>query len=131
MPKHSKPCSDCPWRRDAPVGHWHPDHFEQIWHGCQDDGMEIMLCHKAAKLPEAERKNLPCRGWILVMGFAAIGVRLLMSIGRITPSELEPTPKCPELYESFEAMVLAQGLEPPPRNKYVPLHLRRDRGTTG
>jgi hypothetical protein len=46
-----QPCSNCPWRRDAPSQHWDPQHFKDIWHNCQDDGMSQMLCHLAGDLP--------------------------------------------------------------------------------
>ncbi|MDE2101718.1 MAG: hypothetical protein KGL39_31015 [Patescibacteria group bacterium] len=114
----SSPCNDCPWRRDAPPGHWHPDHFDSIWAGCQDDGLSVMLCHKAAKLPEAERDNLPCRGWLLVMGCDAIGVRLLLLKGKIAPADLKPARGCPPLYATFEEMLRANGVEPGRRNRY-------------
>jgi hypothetical protein len=87
--KVRRPCSNCPWRVDAPRGHWDPQHFVDVWRNCQDDGMNVMLCHKATALPAAERDDVPCQGWIRVMGFGAIGVRLLALQDKVTIDEVE------------------------------------------
>lgn len=115
----STPCNDCPWRKDAPPGHWHPDHFRDIYRTCQDDGVGLMLCHKAAALPPGpKRDGLFCRGWVLVMGGAAIGVRLALLRGIVSTGDLDPAPNGPDLYETFDAMMRANGVVPPPRNNH-------------
>lgn len=45
--KLRRPCENCPWRVDAPRGYWDPQHFVDIFRNCQDDGLNIMLCHKS------------------------------------------------------------------------------------
>lgn len=114
-----KPCNNCPWRRDAEPGYWDPDHFRDIWSNCQDDGLSVMLCHKATALPEAERGDLVCQGWARVMGYEAIGVRIAVLSGRLDPAEVcnRGTVDGPELYDSFEEMLEANGIEIPDRNK--------------
>jgi hypothetical protein len=113
----SSPCADCPWRKDAPPAHWHDDHFLDIWRECQDDGTHVMLCHKAAKLPPERRSELPCRGWVLVVGTDAVGVRLLLMSGRLKASDLNAAPNCPPLVGSFGEMMKANGVKPPRRNR--------------
>jgi len=113
-----KPCDNCPWRKDAPVGLWHPSHFEDIWTGCQDDGLRTMLCHKATALPEDERGRLPCQGWARVMGLDAIGVRLALINETLTLEEVEDR-DTPPLFESFEDMMEANGIPLPPRNRWT------------
>ncbi len=113
----TRPCSDCPWRKDAPPGYWHPDHFRDIWRNCQDDGLNVMLCHKATKAPESERGKMPCIGWSRVMGFDAIGVRMLVLRGALTEADTAPQPGDPELYASFAEMMRANGIDTPQRNR--------------
>lgn len=121
--KLRRPCADCPWRVDAPREHWDPQHFVDIWKSCQDDGLHIMLCHKSTALPAAERKDIPCQGWIRVMGFTAIGVRLLAMQDRITVEEVEDT-KGPALFPTFAAMMRANKIKLPRRSRATPLRRR-------
>jgi len=117
--KLRRPCSSCPWRVDAPRGHWDPQHFVDVWRSCQDDGTHLMLCHKSSTLPESERKNVPCQGWIRVMGFEAIGVRMLALQERITPEEIEDR-NGPDLFPTFTAMMRANKIRLPRRSKLTP-----------
>jgi len=118
-----RPCQNCPWRKDAPAGHWHPDHFRDIWKGCQDDGFHIMLCHKATALPAHMEKPV-CQGWVRVLGFQAIGVRIAAMTGQITRAEVDDH-EGPSLYASFEEMLRANDLTPTARNRYEPPPKRR------
>lgn len=110
------PCSNCPWRRAARTGHWDPQHFEDIWQHCQDDGLRVMLCHKATALPEAEQAQHPCQGWLRVIGRDAIGVRIALRDGTAQYEEVDDTAR-PDLFGSFEEMLLANGITPSPRNR--------------
>lgn len=114
-----RPCANCPWRIDAPRGYWDPQHFTAIWQNCQDDGANIMLCHKANNLPEEERPRVPCQGWIRVMGFHAIGVRLLALRHQVSPDEITDRGG-PPLFPSFTAMLLANKIPLPQRSRVVP-----------
>lgn len=118
--KLRRPCSSCPWRVDAPRGYWDPQHFVDIWKNCQDDGLHVMLCHKSASLTQTERSNVPCQGWIRVMGFAAIGVRILVMQGQASPEEVKDHAG-PELFPSFAAMLLANKIKLPRRSVQRPL----------
>ena len=100
--KIRRPCSSCPWRVDAPRGYWDPQHFIDIFKNCRDDGLNVMLCHKSIALPEKERGDVPCQGWIRVMGFDAIGVRILVMQGKATRAEVEDRDG-PELFPTFTA----------------------------
>jgi len=111
--KLRRPCENCPWRVDAPRGYWAPDHFESIWENCQDDGMHVMGCHKSSSA-----NFLPCQGWIRVMGFGSIGVRLLAMQGKITAAEVEDD-KGPALFKTFAAMLRANKIRLPKRNTFV------------
>lgn len=111
-----RPCANCPWRKDAPAQYWDPGHFRSIYRNCQDDGTNRMLCHKA-KADAPSLKQPTCQGWVRVMGDRAIGVRIALARGLVTPAETMDT-KGLDLFESFEAMLRANNVEPPPRNVY-------------
>ena len=114
--KLRRACSNCPWRVDAPRGHWDPQHFVDIWNNCQDDGKNIMLCHKSNALPPDERGSLPCQGWIRVMSFEAIGVRILAMQHKITYEEVEDKTG-PKLFPTFAAMLRANKIKLPRRSR--------------
>ena len=119
--KVRRPCDNCPWRVDAPRGYWDPQHFVDIWKNCQDDGGNVMLCHKANNLPGGA-KSLdapPCQGWIRVMGFSAIGVRILVMTGRVSNDEVEDRDG-PKLFKSFAAMLRANKIKLPKRSRWIP-----------
>ncbi len=109
-----RPCANCPWRVDAPRRYWDPTHFQEIWNNCQDDGTNMMACHKST--PE---HRLPCQGWVRVMGFDAIGVRLAVMKGEVLQAEVDDR-KGPALFKSFAAMLKANGIPLPRRNRFVP-----------
>jgi hypothetical protein len=113
--KLRRPCANCPWRVDAPREHWDPQHFVDIWRNCQNDGLHVMLCHKTNALPEAERGNVPCQGWIRVMGCDAIGVRILLMRGKTSFEEVEDRGG-PELFQTFTAMMKANKIRLPKRS---------------
>jgi hypothetical protein len=126
-----KPCDNCPWRKDAPTRYWHPDHFKDIWASCQDDGTNMMLCHKTnEQTPEARKSHrLICQGWLRVMGFDAIGVRLAVIQGYASAEEVNDRKVVPTatLYPSFAAMLEANGITPPRRNRWVRIKTKQPR----
>lgn len=74
-----------------------------------------MMCH--CSTPE---NQMHCWGWIQVVQFDAIGVRLLVMTNQIAEGDVQNS-GVHELYESYDEMLLAQesffpdGL--PPRNR--------------
>ena len=124
--KLRRPCANCPWRVDAPRDYWDPQHFVDIWRNCQDDGLHTMLCHKSNALPQEDRGDIPCQGWIRVMGFDAIGVRILVMRGRVTHEEVEDK-EGPKLFPTFTAMLRANKIPLPRRSQRVATQRRRPR----
>ena len=141
--KLRRPCANCPWRIDAPRNYWDPQHFVDIWRNCQDDGLNTMLCHKSFQstqsqktiakrkpssgqpleatsnvLPKEDRGDIPCQGWIRVMGFDAIGVRLLVLRGQVTFEEVKDKAG-PKLFSTFTAMMRANKIPLPRRSKMI------------
>jgi len=72
-----------------------------------------MGCHKST--PARFR---PCQGWVRVVGFDAIGVRLLAMRGEVTIAEVEDRGG-PKLYTSFAAMLAANKIKLGRRNRAV------------
>ena len=126
-PKLRRSCENCPWRVDAPRGYWDPQHFIDVWKNCQDDGLNTMLCHKSRRglvkesnaLLKKDRGEVPCQGWIRVMGFDAIGVRLLVMRGQVTFKEVEDK-NGPKLFPTFTAMMRANKIKLPRRSRMKP-----------
>lgn len=70
-----------------------------------------MNCHKARSGQE-----IPCQGWVRVMGVEAIGVRILLLRGVINENEIADR-RCVPLFVSFRDMLIANGVQPPERNQ--------------
>ena len=104
------PCENCPWLKDAPREYWDPQHFVDIFRNCQGDSMHVMLCHKANALPVEKRTDLVCQGWVRVLGFDAIGVRLAAMKGKITVEEVND--RSFKLFKSFASMLKANKVKP-------------------
>ena len=109
MPAPSKrsPCSSCPWRKDAKLGLWHDDHYREMADSCQRDGHSRMGCHKSTL-----ENFTVCAGWVLVLGYNAIGVRLGHMQGKFDP-ENDFDAGGLGLYESWEEMAKANGVDTP------------------
>lgn len=118
--KLRRPCTSCPWRVDAPRGYWDPLHFADIWRTCQDDGIATMLCHKSRAISKEGRAEMPCQGWIRIVGFEAIGVRLLVMRGAATIEEVADR-EGPELFPTFAAMLRANKISLPKRSRMMML----------
>lgn len=110
MTQIRQPCVSCPWRLDTPRGYWDPDHFREIWQNCQDDGTHLMACHKSRR-----GRSRICQGWVRVLGYGAIGVRLAVMRGQASIDEVDDR-SGPRLFRSFAAMLRANRVRLPRRN---------------
>lgn len=107
------PCKDCPWRIDAPAGHWHKDEFVNIARTCRGDGLRRMGCHNSS--PD---NPIICMGWVRVEGFDSIGVRLACISGELNPADVNTTTG-PDLFNSIQDMIDAQRPFWKPGNKAI------------
>jgi hypothetical protein len=113
------PCAKCPWRQDAPLNLWPDEELQRMYVACQDDGISVMCCHANRHLPMDDPRVVPCIGWAWVLRFDAIGVRIAVMTERLTVEQIEATDG-PQLYVSFDAMLEANGIALPPRNRVTP-----------
>lgn len=100
-------CGECPWRKDVPTGRFPPERFEALRSSVtQGVGEKMFGCHKS---PEGE--EFACVGYLMSKeSLNNFQVRIALAQGRFDPDKLRA--KAP-LYESFEAMLRANGARGP------------------
>lgn len=108
IPHATRPCAECPWRTDVPVGKFASCRYAALRDTSGAPGREVGLdapmfaCHVSQ-----EGKDRACAGWLAVAGVEHIGIRLAVAMGRLPADTLEPKPGWPDLYESYDAMAEA------------------------
>ncbi len=113
LPHPKRPCADCPFRLDAPVGHFPACRYEALRGtsstpaGHPGFGAPMFACHATP-----EGRETACAGWLAIEGHAHVGVRMAVATGRLDPSSLVPGDDWPELFPSFLAMAEANGVPP-------------------
>jgi hypothetical protein len=110
MSKLLSPCENCPWRKEAStdtIPNFRPAMMQNLLPACSGDGWSIMACHKSTT-----EANVICAGFALVIGFGSIGLRLAAARGAFDPAHYSVGGI--ELHQSFEKMMLANGVEPQP-----------------
>lgn len=107
----SRPCSECPWRRDQPAGRFPPERYEALrgtshcpGRGSAQLGAPLFACHKSS-----EGRDLACAGWLAVEGVGHVAVRLAVAQGRLSGEALRSGPEWPELFSSFGEMAEFNG----------------------
>lgn len=109
-----EPCKTCPYRKDVPVGLWHPDEYSNLAAQDQKEFGSLFGCHATGK-----EKGGPhvCAGWLLDQKSRGIpNLSLRIALIR-SPDEAQPCldevhpPAGVEMYKSIEEMIEAQGFE--------------------
>lgn len=100
-----KPCSDCPWRRDAKIGAFPAEAYRHSAPTSYDQGMSTFACHQAGK-----DKPQTCAGFLLRNAEHSLQVRLDMMMGRYDPSLVSDDGIA--LYDSYREMAVANGVPP-------------------
>lgn len=110
MKAQKHPCSDCPWRRDTPPGQFDACRYDALRSTSGEPGREVSIgapmfaCHNTI-----EGRDAACAGWLAVVGYHHLGVRLAVIMGALDPSALEPGDDWPDLFDTYEEMADAQG----------------------
>lgn len=105
-----RPCSECPWRRDQPLGRFEASRYEELRDtsagpaGSAPLGAPMFACHKSH-----EGADLACAGWLAVEGHGHVAVRLAVAQGRLDADALAAGHDWPQLYDSYEQMAAANG----------------------
>lgn len=98
----TKPCNNCPYRKDAPVSHWHREEFQKVLDADKSEFGTVFECHK--------KNGCVCAGWLTDQDrrrFPSIALRLLLSRTGVGRNILDKLDNNTNLYESIEEMIEA------------------------
>ena len=96
---HAKqPCSECPWRKDQPVGQFRPERFIALASTFYDMAIPVFGCHKSK-----EHSGFACAGAILRCHHNLTLRMNAHSLGDVTDGDHE-------LYEGYREMAVANGV---------------------
>jgi Family of unknown function (DUF6283) len=110
FPHRRFPCAACPWRRDTDPGQFPACRYDALRDTAGRAGAEapigapVFACHKS---PEGREEA--CAGWLAVVGYDHIGIRLAVIQGQLPAEALSPGDGWPELFASYAEMAEAQG----------------------
>ncbi len=99
------PCSECPWRKDQPVGAFPAEAFRHSAATAYDASYNKFACHMSGVA-----KVKSCAGFLLRNADNNIGVRLELIAGSIDLNQV--TDGGLELYASYRDMAVANGVPP-------------------
>lgn len=98
-----EPCAKCPYRKDAPLAFWHPDHFVKLAEDDTKDFGPVYGCHN-------QNGNV-CIGWALDQrrrGLPCFSLRVaMMRDDGLAKQVEEATDGGHEMFKSIKAMVSA------------------------
>jgi hypothetical protein len=100
--KGNKPCENCPYRKDAPVKHWHIGEFAKLLRYDKDNFAPTYMCHK--------NNGCICIGWLIDQDNRRLpNLNLRMSLQRhgITREYLDSLSSPYPMYESIREMIQA------------------------
>jgi hypothetical protein len=103
MCHRSKPCTECPWRLDAPVGAFPAEAYRISAHTAYDMATHTFACHMAGK-----DRPLTCAGFLLRGAQHNLTVRIAKSERRVRTVTRDGV----ALYDSYRAMAEANGVAP-------------------
>lgn len=92
-----KPCSECPWRKDAQPGRFGAEHFRRLANTAYDMNHHVFTCHKSLN-----DKPLVCAGFLL--RGAAHNLTVRMNYGK---ARQEADGGGLELFDSYRQMAIA------------------------
>jgi hypothetical protein len=101
-----KPCRTCPWRKDSETGRFPAEAYRISAITAHDTSLNMFSCHESGT-----GKPAVCAGFLLANSNHNIGVRLDHMSGKLDPRHTGNPDKV-ELYESYRAMAIANGVDP-------------------
>lgn len=107
--KHrTHPCANCPYRKDAPLGLWHEDHYFDV---IESEGSPLGIvfqCHKDGEKPRKERSM--CAGYLLDQkkrGLPSVALRAKVSCDELALKAFKRVRSTVEMFESATKMAIA------------------------
>lgn len=100
-----RPCPQCPWRTDSPLGIFPAEAYRHSATTAYDMAQNVFACHMAGK-----DQPLTCAGFLLRGAMHNLAIRLASIRGRLDLRAV--TDGGVELYASYRAMAIANGVEP-------------------
>jgi hypothetical protein len=94
-----KPCSNCPYRKDAPKAHWDISEFIRLLDTESDQLGTVFGCHK--------NNGTVCAGWMIHQinnNLPSIALRYKLMKMAVTSEELEQFSSPHEMYEDVREM---------------------------
>lgn len=98
----SQPCSNCPYRTDAPLKLWHKSEYEKLLSAENSMMGTVYNCHK--------NNGSICIGWLMKQDeqrFPSIALRILLSRSNISRDYLDGLHSPAPLYKNVKAMIKA------------------------
>lgn len=116
FPHRQYPCNECPFRRDNannPASQFPAERWTELRSTVRDPASKqhpglndpMFGCHKGEPGTDAD---LACAGWLATCGADHVRVRLAVTTGALTGTELAPGENWPQLYESWTEVVTHQ-----------------------
>lgn len=94
-----QPCNNCPYRKDAPLGHWSIEEFKDLLEKESDYMGATYGCHK--------NDGHVCVGWLMNQdkrNFPSIALRLSLSRNKVTRKYLDSLTCKSEMFDTVEEM---------------------------
>lgn len=104
LPACAKPCADCPWRRDAPIGHFPAEAFRRLAASAYDMNETLFQCHSTD-----DGRPLTCAGFLERGADHNLTVRMAYLRGNL---DLRDRSGGQTLYDDFVEMAIANEVEP-------------------
>ncbi len=98
-----KPCEECPWRKDAPVGAFPADAYRHSAVTAHDLSTHRFSCHMSGAGEPAT-----CAGFLLRGAENNLAVRMAIMEGRLDPADVNDGGV--QLYEGYRSMAIANGV---------------------
>lgn len=100
--KCTQPCSNCPYRTDAPLKLWHKSEYEKLLKTENDYLGSTYGCHK--------NNGSICIGWLMKQdenNFPSIALRISLSNHKVTRTYLDSLHSPAPLYKDVKEMIKA------------------------
>lgn len=100
--KCEQPCSNCPYRKDAPLRHWAVEEFLNLKEKEKDHFGAVFGCHK--------KNGSVCVGWLIKQderNFPSIALRITLLKHKVDRGYLDKLNSPSPLFESVDEMIIA------------------------